>query len=108
MWIYFAGGSFLSIVQDSRPGYLLVRSRSKGSIESIFKEVTVTEGCGSDYLFRSSVPVDEVGDAIARQIKAGIINYTNYKGSISNRKTHDTLFKVWLISKELETPECPA
>lgn len=103
MWIYTAGGSFFSIVQDkNRPGYLCVRARTRGVIEKLLPGAKVLEGAGSDYAFRSSVNVETAISAFIREIRA--VSYSNYKNTITDRKKHDTLFKIWEISKELETP----
>jgi hypothetical protein len=73
MWI-FLRDSFLSIVEHERETRLLdVRASMRGDIERVFPEADVVEIAGGDYRFRTSLPRERVGQAIA--LRVGKINY---------------------------------
>lgn len=94
MWI-FLSDSFLSIVSEGEPSFLLVRARARGDIERVFPStsVAVNETPLADYRFRASVPTLEVAQVIARQV-AGI-SYSNFKDSVKSDDRHDTYLAVW-------------
>lgn len=93
MWI-FLSDSMLSIVQ--KPGdsdTLTVRARIKGDIERVFPNASVSEGVGTDYLFRARISREEVAKAICDTVMD--ISYSNFKSTTTNRERHNAYMRVW-------------
>jgi hypothetical protein len=98
MWV-FAKRAFLSIVEHAdEPRLLHVRARFPGDIESIFPESEVIETPDGDYRFRTSLPRDRVAEAVALRIRQ--IDYTNFKGNISDYHRHEAYSEVWKVLRE--------
>ena len=94
MWV-FLNDAMLSIVQKpaDKAGTLTVRGRIKGDIEKVFPDATVTEGAGTDYRFRATVPRDQVAKAMHDQVMA--VDYSNFKSTVKDRGRHDAYLMVW-------------
>ena len=95
MWI-FLSNSMLSIVEksgDAKAGTLTVRGRIKGDIEKVFPDATVTEGAGTDYRFRASIPREQVAQALHDQVMA--LDYSNFKSTVKDRQRHDAYMACW-------------
>jgi len=95
MWV-FLSDAMLSIVQkpgDAKAGTLTVRARVAGDIERVFPEAAVTEGAGTDYRFRATVPREKVAQAMHDQVMS--VSYSNFKSTVKDRKRHDTYLRVW-------------
>lgn len=93
MWI-FTNTAMLSIVQvRKQPGYLLVRSRIQGDIETVFPQAKVRRTPRADYLYRATVPRAAVAKAMANEVKR--INYDNFKGSVPNNNRHNLYTRLW-------------
>ena len=94
MWI-FLSDSFLSIVQKpDDQGMLTVRARIKGDIEAVFPDAKVTEGAGTDYRFRAKVPREVVAKVMFDRVM--VLDYSNFKSSVKNRKRHDAYMDAWV------------
>ena len=101
MWI-FTKDAFISIVdKGAKPGDLMVRGRADGDIQRVFPNAKVVKGAGTDYLFRASIPRQEVADVIARQIMD--INYPNFKGATTEDDRHDAYFGAWRSMMAFQT-----
>ena len=82
MWIFTTNG-FLSIVRhDKKKGILIVRSRFRGHIDTIFPSAIVQENTGTDYEYRSELPAREVSKVIAKMVRE--IDYGNFKNSLED------------------------
>jgi hypothetical protein len=93
MWI-FLSESFLSVVQKpDDTDTLTVRARIKGDIEALFPDAKVTEGAGTDYRFRATIPREVVAKAMADRVMA--LDYGNFKSSVKDRTRHDAYMGVW-------------
>ena len=80
MWI-FSQKAFLSIVRHiDKANVLIVRSRFRGHIESIFPKAHVTEDAERDYKYRVELPAKEVSKALAELVLG--IRYENFKNSL--------------------------
>jgi hypothetical protein len=95
MWV-FLSDAMLSIVQkpgDAKAGTLTVRARIAGDIEKVFPGATVTDGAGTDYRFRATVPREQVAQAMFDQVMN--LNYSNFKSSVRDRGRHDAYLQAW-------------
>jgi hypothetical protein len=93
MWI-FLNDAFLSIVSDKdNPGNLLVRARHHGDIRRVFPEVKVVITPEADYRYRARVPRTLVAEKISSQI--AVIDYMNFKDSVTDQSRHFVYFQVW-------------
>lgn len=105
MWICL-NDSFLSIVDDrNAPDRLMVRARRAGDIERIFPDAEVLVGAGTDYRYRAFLPRSKVSNAIAERI--AIIDYTNFKNSVTDDDRHDAYLSVWDIMYRYQQQERP-
>jgi hypothetical protein len=81
MWIFMQKG-FVSIVRHTdKPEILIVRSRFKGHIESVFPKAHVIEDAGRDYRFRTELSPKVVSEAIAKMVLK--IGYDNFKACLN-------------------------
>lgn len=93
MWI-FLNDSMLSVVQKRDDvETLTVRARIKGDIEAVFPNAQVSEGAGTDYRFRTKLPREVVAQAMFDRVMK--LKYSNFKGSVKDRKRHDAYMDVW-------------
>ena len=95
MWV-FLSDAMLSIVQkpgDAKAGTLTVRARVAGDIERVFPEAAVTEGAGTDYRFRATVPREKVAQAMHDQVMS--VSYSNFKSTVKDRQRHDAYMRCW-------------
>jgi hypothetical protein len=95
MWI-FLPNSMLSIVEkpgDRATGTLTVRARVAGDIERVFPDAMVTEGAGTDYRFRATVPREKVAQAMHDAVMG--IGYGNFKAQVKDRQRHDAYMRCW-------------
>ena len=95
MWI-FLSDSMLSVVQkpgDTNAGTLTVRGRIKGDIERAFPDAKVTEGAGTDYRYRVTIPREQVAKAMYDQVMA--LDYSNFKDTVKDRARHDAYLRCW-------------
>lgn len=93
MWV-FLSDAFLSVVAHrDQPDKLLVRARARGDIERVFPGAQVTETRAADYRFRSTLPRQEVAQAMAAQVQG--IQYDNFKNSVREPDRHDAYFEAW-------------
>lgn len=103
MWVMLSD-CFLSIVnKDSARGELLVRARRKGDIERIFPKAKVIKTPNvSDYLYRASIPTEEIIKAMEGEIRR--IVYSNFKSSVKENDLHDAYMRVWTEMSRLQNP----
>jgi len=95
MWI-FTNKGFISAVADfNNQGNLLVRARAKSHLSALFPKAKIEKTPDADYLYRASIPKDEVAVVIAEQIKG--IEYTNFKKSIPDDEYHAACSGVWQV-----------
>ena len=102
MWV-FLPDSMLSIVQkpgDAEAGTLTVRGRVAGDIEKVFPEAKVTEGAGTDYRFRASIPREQVAKAMHDAVMG--IGYGNFKAQVKDRARHDAYLGCWSEMMKLQ------
>ena len=95
MWV-FLNNSFLSIVENrNNKNELLVRSRTKGDIETVFPDCEVFEMGKSDYKYRAYIKKTNVSNRLKKLVEN--INYDNFKNSISSNQSdrHDSYLNVW-------------
>lgn len=93
MWIMLTD-AFVSIVsKDCPPGHLMVRARRRGDLERLFPGAEITEGGGTDYLFRTAVPTATVIEVMSSRIEG--IDYRNFKSATKDRSLHDAYLGVW-------------
>jgi len=94
MWIFTRYG-FLSVVQhNDEPDILIVRSRFKGHIESIFGDLAkVMRTVGTDYEYRAEIQKEKVAEVMAKLINN--INYGNFKDELDNRVKASQLDKTY-------------
>lgn len=100
MWIYFNDAALSVVKHNSLPNTLLVRSRTKGDIESIFPSAEVKRTELADYRFRANIPVEEVAAAIGQKILD--IDYLNFKNSVDDEERHDVYMSIWSAGTKLE------
>jgi len=94
---------FLSVVDKSQiPDHLVVRSRVKAHILTVFPDAKVRATPNADYQFRADINRQVVAVAIANRIQN--IDYDNFKNSISNNKLHDACSRVWSVMFSLVEP----
>lgn len=104
MWICLSD-SFLSIVAHrTDAGALLVRARRAGDLERVFPGCTVQRTPTADYLYRTTLPRDQVAAAIARNLLR--IDYDNFKDSVPDHRLHDAYSLFWTAMNRVqrETP----
>lgn len=103
MWV-FLNNAFLSIVDpeasyDGRGGpvgdKLLVRARIASDIEAAFPEAKVIETPDRDYRFRALISRKMVAQVMAHQVEQ--IGYSNFKGSVPDKRRHDCYMGVWSV-----------
>lgn len=100
MWV-FLSDAFLSIVAHrTRAGYVLVRARKAGDIESVFPQATVRRTPAADYRYRAELPAAEVAQALAE--RAGDIDYPNFKNSVRDPRRHAAYAAVWLAMRQIQ------
>jgi hypothetical protein len=100
MWIFCDKG-FYSIVADrDDPDRLLVRSRIAGDIERVWPQAKVTEGEGTDYRFRISLPRRLVGHRLSETVKE--IGYDNFKSAVKDHRRSKAYFRVWDVMAEMQ------
>jgi hypothetical protein len=96
MWLFTSNG-FVSVVADKNDPTnekLLVRSRDRNHIRSLFPLAKVFSVPLSDYQWRAWVSRDQVTEVVSNNIQN--LNYTNFKNSIeSDMKYHDACLSVW-------------
>lgn len=98
MWLFTSTG-FVSVVADKEEpvhGDLLVRSREKQHIESLFPDAEVFSTQPSDYQWRAWVSRSEVACALVKQVEN--LSYTNFKNSIvhyEDDRYHEACMNVW-------------
>lgn len=93
MWICL-NDAFLSIVVDqTHPGYLLVRARRRGEIEKVFPDSIVLRNVGSDYRYRAFIPRSQVALLLVERLEA--IDYGNFKNSVRDADLHDAYYQIW-------------
>ena len=92
MWI-FAKAGFLSIVQHrDRPDMLMVRARVKGDIEHFFPNAKVIRMEDADYLYRTTLPRQEVAD----RVRGAVIDIrSGFKDSVTDKRRVRYYFEVW-------------
>jgi hypothetical protein len=99
MWIFTTKG-FISVVADqNNPNNLLVRSRLPGELEAVVPGTRVKKTPDHDYLYRASVPREQLADILALQIEN--IDYDNFKNAAGPRR-HNLLFRIWNIMWEAQ------
>lgn len=101
MWVIL-DNSFLSIVDKvGDPNNLMVRARAAGDIERVFPEAEVIETPFADYRFRTTLPRNEIADAIALRIMD--IDYPNFKNSVNEDDRHDAYMQVWTAMHKFQS-----
>lgn len=94
MWIMLNDAFFSIVNKDCKPGQLLVRARRPGDIERVFgRRVQVTKLDVADYLYRAVVAIDDLAEAMEREIRR--IDYSNFKDSVEDIELHDAYMRVW-------------
>jgi len=99
MWIYTKHG-FISIVNGD-DDKLQVRAREPNVLKKLFGGKIVRTD-NADYRYRCIVSRADVARVIANEIID--IDYSNFKGSVSDAKYHHVLTQVWYDTLALE--EC--
>lgn len=102
MWILLNDAD-LSVVRDrTARNRLLVRSRTRGSLERLFPRFRkrIRETPAADYRFRLSVSPPVVGALIAERLVS--IDYDNFKNSVTDRDRHDAYLEVWGAMRRLQ------
>lgn len=100
MWVCL-NDAFLSIVKkDCARDELLVRARRKGDIERIFPRATVERTPKADYLYRASVAIKDISDALALEVTR--ITYSNFKDSVKEHDLHNAYLKVWTAMCDIQ------
>ena len=95
MWI-FTNKGFISAVADfNNTGNLLVRARNKKHLTALFPGVKVAKTENADYLYRVSIPQEDVARVIAQNVME--IDYTNFKKSIPDDEYHAACSGVWHV-----------
>lgn len=95
MWV-FSSDSFVSVVAHrERPGYLIVRARQPGDLESLIPGAFVDVTPSADYRFRTVIHSDDLAELMAEKVRA--IRYDNFKNSVRNNERHDVYSRVWSI-----------
>lgn len=110
MWLFTKLG-FFSVVQKQPGETLTVRARLRGDLERLRAEALpelgpTTEGAGTDYRFRATVPAAAFGRAIGA-LAAGI-DYSNFKSEVSRVRGHEAaapLHDVWHVMHERQEEE---
>ena len=93
MWLFLSDG-FLSIVAHrSRPNHLLVRSRKRDHLTSIFPEADYFYLEYSDYPHRAVIERELVAKIISERLND--IDYDNFKNSIDEQKYANSGNKIW-------------
>lgn len=95
MWFFFNDGFVSVVAHRERPGELLVRSRRREILESLFPSRTVETSENADYRYRLTVTKEEWASIVADRI-AGI-EYPNFKSSIEDEAYHDLCSSVWSL-----------
>ena len=99
MWIMMKD-KFFSIVEDrNNAAYLMVRSRMKGEIESVFSKANVRKTDDGDYTYRASIPRKTVGAIMATEISK--INYPSFKDEVEDVARHDAYMSIWWTMLDL-------
>jgi hypothetical protein len=100
MWIIAKDG-FLSVVRDRNSAKrLLVQTRRREDLTSLFPEADVIESRDGDYPFRASLPEEEVAKTIAARL--GAIDYGNFKDAIEDRDLSAFAHQVWCEGLRLQ------
>jgi len=99
MWI-FAKDGFLSITPHrEKPDMLIVRARVKGDIEHYFPGATVICTDDADYLYRTTLPREEVADRVREaviEIRSGL------KDSVTDKRRAGYYLDVWSTMAEMQ------
>ena len=107
MWIMTTDG-FISVVasKDNKPNLfdpkelrtsadLVVRSRSKDHLKSLFPKFSPIHIPSRDYEWRVFVPREVVSNTISVLIED--IDYTNFKNTVLDIRYHHALSSIWRV-----------
>jgi hypothetical protein len=95
MWLFTPTG-FISVVADKNDPNnerLLVRSRKRNHISSVFPQADIFSKTPSDYQWRAWVLREDVIEVMEKLVKS--LNYTNFKNAIPDDHYHDACTGVW-------------
>jgi hypothetical protein len=93
MWICLSD-AFVSIVAHrEEPDALMVRARRAGDLERVFPGCDVVRTPRADYLYRTTLPRDQVAAAIARELLR--VDYANFKDSVPDAMLHGAYSSFW-------------
>jgi hypothetical protein len=105
MWICLSD-AFVSIVAHrEEPDALMVRARRAGDLERVFPGCEVTRTPRADYLFRATIPREDVAAALARE--ALRIGYPNFKDSVPDDALHSAYSGFWASMERLQQARRP-
>lgn len=94
MWIMLSDAFFSIVKKDCPADSLCVRARRPGDIEKVFgRRTKVVHLTKADYMYRAVVPIDEVEDALGRELNR--IDYGNFKDTVEDEELHSAYMKVW-------------
>jgi len=100
MWI-FTQDAYITISQDANErDRFMIRARVKGDIEKLFPKAQVIRMDDADFLFRAFVPKKRVIAVLSRAI--GDIEYTSFKGGVTDRCRKYFYDQVWSIMADMQ------
>lgn len=97
MWVYSKSG-FVSIVEHfNDPDILVVRARVLEDLTPFMLDgYTPVHTPANDYAYRLLLPRPHVATVMLTLVSK--IDYSNFKGTIKNKKRHDIYLRVWAAS----------
>jgi len=95
MWICFNDG-FVSVVKDKlNIDDLVIRSRRKEILETLFPDREITTLTVSDYKYRTYCSKEEWSKILVDRVSD--IEYTNFKDSTTDHDLHDLYGDMWML-----------
>jgi hypothetical protein len=95
MWICFNDG-FVSVVNDKLGiDDLVVRSRRREILETLFPNKSITELYVSDYKYRIYCSKKEMQKVLIQRIEN--IDYSNFKSSVVDEDLHNLYNSMWFL-----------
>ena len=101
MWVFTNNAFVSAVAHRTRPGFLMVRARVRGDLETFFSCLTspveVTETDHADYRFRCVVDKASFLRCLVDTLAA--VDYDNFKNSIPHAEVerHDAYMGVWSV-----------
>ena len=95
MWLCFNDG-FVSVVEDTRGiNELVVRSRRREILKSLFPEKQILVLGIADYRYRVYCSKQEMSKILVDRVDQ--INYNNFKDSVQDENLHDLYDQMWFL-----------